>query len=226
MARFFFEETIFGVLNMLRKPRSEDEPIGDLSEEFQSSSGPTDDPPTDKSGSEPISRDTIRRPPVKSLDKFLNIMIGALSLIVVALIISLIIRLNSSPQDPAKFDDKHEVISNGSSTVNNDETSQIKSQTLRVEVLNGTEIPRLASKAADFLRTKGFDVVQTGNAKHANFRKSIVQDRIGNMPGAVQVARTLGIGESNVLQQKNPQLYLDVTVIIGQDYKSLKFQNP
>jgi hypothetical protein len=211
---------------MLRKPRSEDEPVGDLSDEFQSSSDTSGEPQNENSGSESVSRSTIRRPPAKSVDKFLNVMIGALSLIVIALIISLIIRMNSSSPDAAKLDDKQEVISNGSSTVNNDETSQIKSQTLRVEVLNGTEIPRLASKAADFLRTKGFDVVQTGNAKHANFRKSIVQDRIGNMPGAVQVARTLGIGESSVLQQKNPQLYLDVTVIIGQDYKTLKFQNP
>lgn len=211
---------------MLRKSRTGDEPVNDVSDEFNSSSEPTDQPQPRKNGTEPPCQNTIRRPPPQSLDKLLNIMIGGLSLIVIALVISLIIRLNSSPQDAAKNDDKQEVMSNGSSTVNNDETSQIKSQTLRVEVLNGTEIPRLASKCADYLRSKGFDVVQTGNAKHANFRKSIVQDRIGNMPGAQQVARSLGISESNVLQQKNPQLYLDVTVIIGQDYKSLKFQNP
>jgi LPS O-antigen subunit length determinant protein (WzzB/FepE family) len=90
-------------------------------------------------------------------------------------------------------------------------------------VLNGTEIPKLASRVADFLRTKGFDVVQTGNAQHSNFKTSIVQDRLGNIQNALQVAKELGISESSVIQQKNPQLFLEVTVIIGQDYKSLKF---
>ncbi len=203
---------------MLRKPRTNDELADNVSEGSQ--------PQADTDSPETESLNTIRRPRPQSLDKFLNVMIGGLSLIVIALVVSLIIRLNSSPQDPSKTDEKQETVSNGSSGAGTDETTQIRGQTLRVEVLNGTEIPRLASKCADFLRSKGFDVVQTGNAKHANFRKSVVQDRIGNMPGAQQVARTLGVNESNVLQQKNPQLYLDVTVIIGQDYKSLKFQNP
>lgn len=206
---------------MLRKPRT-DEHADEISDGIKPADETKD---TEENGlSFRRSPDkTIRRPAAGSMDKFLNLMIGGLTLIVIALVVSLIIRLSSTSAEPVKSGEPQEVVTNGSSQAGDEENGSIKSRTLRVEVLNGTEVPRLAAKVADFLRTKGFDVVQTGNAKHANFRKTVVQDRIGNMPGAVQVARTLGVSESNVLQQKNPQLYLDVTVIIGQDYKSLKF---
>jgi LPS O-antigen subunit length determinant protein (WzzB/FepE family) len=49
-----------------------------------------------------------------------------------------------------------------------------------------------------------------------------VQDRIGNIQNALQVANALGISESGVVQQKNPQRFVEVTVILGADYKSLK----
>jgi hypothetical protein len=202
---------------MLRKPRTDE---------------PNNEPPEDadkndlSSDISPEYQKTIKRPVPARWDKFLNILIGSLTVIVIALVISLIIRLNSSPADNNKSDVTTEIKETNGSSENNEEGQPVKSQTVRVEVLNGTEVPRLAAKAADFLRSKGYDVVQTGNAKHTNFRKSVIQDRMGNMQNAMQVANILGVSESNVLQQKNPQLYLDVTVILGQDYKSLKFMNP
>jgi len=162
----------------------------------------------------------MKKAPESKWDKILNIAIGILSVVVVVLIVSLIVRLNSSGEP--KTEQVNE-ISDGTTTV--DQTQQLKSQTIRVEILNGTNVPRLASKAADYLRAKGFDVVQTGNAQHSNFKKSVVQDRMGNMQNALSVASTLGIAESGVIQQKNPQLYVEVTVILGNDYKLLKFMS-
>lgn len=157
-------------------------------------------------------------------DKLLNILIGGLGLIVIALVISLIIRLNSSPGAPEGRDaEQAEVTSTDESGNQVEENVQVKSKAIRVEILNGAGVPKLASKAADYLRAKGYDVVKTDNAPHGNFKKSVVQDRIGDIDKARLIAGALGIGEAGVLQQKNPQLYLDVTVIIGQDYKSLKF---
>lgn len=202
---------------MLRKPRT-DEPDENIPNESVA-----EPHLSQKEGS---AFSGIRKPPSDHLDRFLNVLIGGLSLLVVALAVSLVFRLSSSSPETPKTE-TIAVTENTENTVNTEEDQNIiKSHTLRVEVLNGTEVPRLAAKMADFLRSKGYDVVQTGNAKHANFRKTVVQDRIGNISGAQQVARILGVHESNVLQQKNPQLYLDVTVIIGQDYKSLKFLNP
>lgn len=151
-------------------------------------------------------------------------MIGGLGLIVIALVISLIVRLNSSPGVSDGRDvQSTEVTSTDEAGNQVEENVQVKSKTIRVEILNGAGVPKLASKAADYLRAKGYDVVKTDNAPHGNFKKSVVQDRIGDIDKARTIAKTLGIGEAGVLQQKNPQLYLDVTVIIGQDYKALKF---
>ncbi len=171
-----------------------------------------------------------QRLPPAGWDKLLNILIGGLGLIVVALVISLIIRLNTSSgnsadQEPAEVPTGENAVPANSQAAAED-NAKVKTKAIRVEVLNGAGVAKLAGKAADFLRAKGFDVVQTGNAPHSNFKKSIVQDRLGDLQKAQQVATALGIGESGIIQQKNPQLYLDVTVIIGQDYKSLKFLNP
>ncbi|MBL7961739.1 LytR C-terminal domain-containing protein, partial [bacterium] len=150
--------------------------------------------------------------------------IGGLGLIVIALVISLIIRLNSSPGGSDGHDGQQtEVTSTDEAGNQVEQNVQVKSKTVRVEILNGAGVPKLASRAADYLRAKGFDVVKTDNAPHGNFKKSVVQDRIGDIEKARAIASSLGIGEAGVLQQKNPQLYLDVTVILGQDYKTLKF---
>ena len=195
---------------MLRKVRADEE----KSSETTSSTGMDD---TGQKTYQPL-------PAATGTDKMLNILIGGLGLIVIALVISLIIRLNSTSGSSENRDAQQtEVTSTDDSGNQIEENVQVKSKTIRVEILNGAGVPKLASKAADYLRAKGFDVVKTDNAPHGNFKKSVVQDRIGDIDKARAIASSLGIGEAGVLQQKNPQLYLDVTVIIGQDYKSLKF---
>jgi hypothetical protein len=196
---------------MLRKVRPDEEEK--LSESRSSAN-------TDSTGQRPFQPLSAKT----GTDKLLNVMIGGLGLIVIALVISLIVRLNSSPGVSDGRDvQSTEVTSTDEAGNQVEENVQVKSKTIRVEILNGAGVPKLASKAADYLRAKGYDVVKTDNAPHGNFKKSVVQDRIGDIDKARTIAKTLGIGEAGVLQQKNPQLYLDVTVIIGQDYKALKF---
>ncbi|MBL7993927.1 LytR C-terminal domain-containing protein [bacterium] len=181
--------------------------------------------PTSPATSESTGRQPFKPLPSRTgTDKLLNILIGGLGLIVIALVISLIIRLNSSPGGSDGHDGQQtEVTSTDEAGNQVEQNVQVKSKTVRVEILNGAGVPKLASRAADYLRAKGFDVVKTDNAPHGNFKKSVVQDRIGDIDKARAIASSLGIGEAGVLQQKNPQLYLDVTVILGQDYKTLKF---
>lgn len=196
---------------MLRKVRP--------GEEEQTSESATSSKP-DSTGQRPFQP----LPPKTGTDKLLNVLIGGLGLIVIALVISLIVRLNStSGSSDGRDTQQTEVTSTDEAGNQVEENVQVKSKTIRVEILNGAGVPKLASKAADYLRAKGYDVVKTDNAPHGNFKKSVVQDRIGDIDKARAIAKSLGIGEAGVLQQKNPQLYLDVTVIIGQDYKALKF---
>jgi len=90
---------------------------------------------------------------------------------------------------------------------------------VRVEVLNGGGVSGMAGAATEVLRTSGFDVVHFGNA--ADFdpeRPSVVIDRVGRTDLAQAVAAALGI--DNVQSEPDPNLYVDVTVVIGQAWVS------
>ena len=89
---------------------------------------------------------------------------------------------------------------------------------VRVEVLNATATRGLARTATDVLRDRGFDVVQTGNAGGFSQESSLVLDRIGNPQMAQQVAAALGI--ARVESRRDTLLVLDVTVVLGKDWRA------
>ncbi|MDQ6768056.1 MAG: LCP family protein [Candidatus Eremiobacteraeota bacterium] len=87
--------------------------------------------------------------------------------------------------------------------------------TVHVRVENGSGTPGAASAVADFLRQRGFNVVETANAKSFNNKKTTIESADGKMAG--EVARELPV--------KNPQIALravdgvDVVIVIGRDYR-------
>ncbi|HET7233836.1 MAG TPA: LytR C-terminal domain-containing protein, partial [Longimicrobium sp.] len=89
---------------------------------------------------------------------------------------------------------------------------------VRVEVLNATTTRGLAKNATDVLRDRGFDVVQTGNARGFSQDASLVLDRVGNRAMADQVAAALGI--ARVETRRDTTLVLDVTVVLGKDWRA------
>ncbi len=95
---------------------------------------------------------------------------------------------------------------------------------MQIEVLNGCGVDGVADRFTDYLRKKNFDVVYTGNYRSFNIDNSIVIDRTGDIINAEYLAEVIGIDNKQVIQQKNKNYFLDVTLIIGKDYKQL-FQN-
>lgn len=95
---------------------------------------------------------------------------------------------------------------------------------MQIEVLNGCGVDGIADMFTDSLRKKNIDVVNTGNYRSYNIDNSIVIDRTGNIYNAEYVAKVIGIDNKQVIQQKNKNYYLDITLIIGKDYKQL-FKN-
>jgi hypothetical protein len=90
---------------------------------------------------------------------------------------------------------------------------------VRVQVLNATPTHGLARQATDVLRDRGFDVVDTGNApRGTNQESSVVLDRVGRLDVARQVADALGI--RRVEARRDTNLILDVTVVLGKDWRS------
>jgi hypothetical protein len=122
---------------------------------------------------------------------------------------------------------KRSTNSNSESRVESKDTSssqitrQPSNQTLQIDVQNGTGVQGLGNKFMEYLREKGFDVVEMGNFSTSDIKTSMVIDRAGNMKNAGLVARTLGISEKYVIQQVNKNYFLDATVVIGRDYLEL-----
>lgn len=93
---------------------------------------------------------------------------------------------------------------------------------IQTEVLNGCGKTGIAKLATDFLRQNNIDVVSQGNYRNFNVAKSFVIDRSGERDRAQKVARLLGISTDQIRLQKDNTLQLDVTVVLGADYRSLK----
>jgi len=131
-------------------------------------------------------------------DRGLELGILLLAIILVVFLFSTIRRWTQTPEKPLPMERK----------------------IVRVEVLNGCGTPGLAKKVTDFLRIKGFDVVNVGNAENFEFPETIVVDRVGEMSNAWKVARAIGV--NNVIQQQDVDLLLDVTLILGEDHNELE----
>lgn len=93
---------------------------------------------------------------------------------------------------------------------------------IQLDVQNGTNENGAASKITEYLRKNGIDVVEMGNYKSQDIERTLVIDRAGDKNKAKRVAAVLGVTEKNIIQQMNNSLYLDVTVVIGRDFKDLK----
>ncbi len=87
---------------------------------------------------------------------------------------------------------------------------------IRVEVLNASSVQGLARRATFFLRDRGFDVVESGNAaeKHDS---TIVLDRSHNPEWARLVANAMG--GVPVAEAADSTHYVDVTVLVGPSWR-------
>jgi hypothetical protein len=134
----------------------------------------------------------------------LDVIIGALGLLVLVLAYSFASRiLFRPPVDPVR---------SGSGTPG----------TIQLDVLNGCGAPGAGTSATAYLRARGFDVVEYRNYRSFDVRESLVIDRAGNRENAEKVAYALGIRKGNIIQQINQDYYVDVSVLIGRDYPTLK----
>jgi calcineurin-like phosphoesterase len=88
-------------------------------------------------------------------------------------------------------------------------------------VQNGTGVQGIANKVMEFLRSRGFDVVEMGNFSSQDIKTSMVIDRTGNTKNAKLVAQSLGIQEKYIIEQVNRNYFLDATVVVGRDYLEL-----
>ena len=87
--------------------------------------------------------------------------------------------------------------------------------TVHVRVENGSGTPGVASALADFLRQRGFDVVETGNAQNFNNATTTIETADQKMAG--EVAKELPVKNPRIALRQVPGV--DVVIVIGRDYR-------
>lgn len=85
---------------------------------------------------------------------------------------------------------------------------------VKVEVLNGSEKKRMAMKAVDLLRKKGFDIYDWGTS-YQTYKFTAVFDLTGNFKASSDVTGILGCGEIVFKPETKP--FADITVFLGKD---------
>ena len=95
-------------------------------------------------------------------------------------------------------------------------------QNIEVEVLNGCGVPFLAAKTTNFLGSKNFDVVFSGNAKNQLYQHTMILQRNEKIESLIKIADSFGLeldDSKHIIIVPDESLCLDVTVILGSDYR-------
>ncbi|PLX31628.1 MAG: hypothetical protein C0600_05100 [Ignavibacteria bacterium] len=150
----------------------------------------------------------VKKKQLSPKNLILNIVIALLAVVVFFLLYSFI--SNTIVNKPVEW------------TTERPEQGDVVGEIIQLDVLNGCGVSGIAQRFTDFLRKRNFDVVQSSNYKTFDVEQSLVIDRTGDLAAARKVAYALGIEEKNIVQQINPDYYLNVSVVIGRDYENLK----
>ena len=96
---------------------------------------------------------------------------------------------------------------------------------IEVEILNGCGVVGLASKVSDLLRDNNIDVVRSENADNFNYTQTMLILRNENLEDLNYVAKSLGLNpneDPRVIHQPDESLSVDLTLILGKDFSSIK----
>lgn len=94
---------------------------------------------------------------------------------------------------------------------------------MKIEVLNGCGVDGTARKFADYLKKQGFDPVTVTNFERHDIPRTMIIDRTSNVSvNGRKVAQALGLPDEYVSYLASPERMVAVSVIIGQDYKTIQ----
>ncbi len=93
---------------------------------------------------------------------------------------------------------------------------------IQLDVLNGCGASGAASTITAYLRSRGYDVVELRNYRTFDVPQSLVIDRTGQRENALKLAAALGIAKGNIVVQISPDYFVDVSLVVGKDYQTLK----
>ncbi len=91
---------------------------------------------------------------------------------------------------------------------------------IQVDVVNASGVDRAGRHTMEYLRERGFDVVELSTSG-TKVDTSTIIDRVGDRTSALKVASVLGIADSVVYSEIDSMLFVRASVVLGQDLKRL-----
>ena len=135
---------------------------------------------------------------------FLNLSIGFLSVVLLLLLFALSTRIIF----PRILTDRQQ------------NSKELISSVIQIEVLNGCGVPGLANQLTGSLRRLGFDVVETDNYDNFNVTETFIISRVADKEHARRIATALGLEKKRIILEESQDFYLDATLVVGSDYKT------
>lgn len=99
-----------------------------------------------------------------------------------------------------------------------DSASGAELESAKISVLNGAGREGLAGETAAYLREQGLNVIEVANADRLDYEKTIVIDYTGNPYTSSFLVELMGLSESQILLQTQPESETDLAVILGADW--------
>lgn len=106
-------------------------------------------------------------------------------------------------------------------TLDEDIIKNTVEEVIQINVLNATLTPGIAGETREYLRNRGFDVVEVGNFTDRTERSMII-DRVGDVKSAKKIGYAMGIPDSCIVTKLDSNMFLRATIILADDFRSLK----
>jgi len=110
--------------------------------------------------------------------------------------------------------------------MNENKSERIMGRKVQVMILNGCGDKGVAQLYTNFLRNNGYDVIDYDNAKHFNFENTKI--KIHNKKHEnyeTEIINLLSIKPNNIEYNYSKNIFYDMTLIIGYDFKELNSYN-
>ena len=100
-----------------------------------------------------------------------------------------------------------------------EERDRLAAEGAKIIVHNGSAVGNLAAQTGAFLKEKGFQVVEFGNAERFDYPTSIIVDYTGKEYTVKYLAQVLNIPETNIQPFTGSYSEIDIRLIIGADFQ-------
>lgn len=148
----------------------------------------------------------INKNKIRIKKTILSAIAALIASVVVLFIVSAVFRMNRPPVN-SEVDPSVEKIT--------------KWETIQLRIVNACGVNGLAAKCRNYLRARGFDVVETKNWDTV-IPVSRVIDKLGDRASASKVAFAMGIGDSLIAMKKDSSAFIRCEIVLGLDYPALK----